>query len=83
MAQASFEPGTSRSRVLRSAAAPRWLGIYLYLLIVIIIDKAIHVSLEMRDALDQVVLELGLNLQQVVLHLMNLMKRNEECVNSA
>ena len=26
MAQASFEPGTSRSRVLRSAAAPHWLG---------------------------------------------------------
>ena len=26
MAQASFEPGTSRFRVLRSAAAPHWLG---------------------------------------------------------
>ena len=26
MAQASFEPGTSRSRVLRSAFAPHWLG---------------------------------------------------------
>ena len=26
MAQASFEPGTFRSRVLRSAAAPHWLG---------------------------------------------------------
>ena len=26
MAQASFKPGTSRSRVLRSAAAPHWLG---------------------------------------------------------
>ena len=26
MAQASFELGTSRSRVLRSAVAPHWLG---------------------------------------------------------
>ena len=26
MTQASFEPGTSRSRVLRSAIAPHWLG---------------------------------------------------------
>ena len=26
MSQASFEPGTSRSRVLRSAVAPHWLG---------------------------------------------------------
>ena len=26
MAQASFEPGISRSRVLRSAVAPHWLG---------------------------------------------------------
>ena len=26
MAQASYEPGTSRSRVLRSAVAPHWLG---------------------------------------------------------
>ena len=26
-AQASFEPGTSRSRVLRSAVAPHWLGV--------------------------------------------------------
>ena len=26
MAQASFEPENSRSRVLRSAAAPHWLG---------------------------------------------------------
>ena len=26
MAQASFEPGISSSRVLRSAAAPHWLG---------------------------------------------------------
>ena len=28
MAQASFEPGTSRSRILRSAFVPHWLGIY-------------------------------------------------------
>ena len=26
MAQANIEPGTSRSRVLRSAAVPHWLG---------------------------------------------------------
>ena len=26
MVQASFEPGTSQSRVLRSAVAPNWLG---------------------------------------------------------
>ena len=26
MAQASYEPGTSRTRVLRIAAAPHWLG---------------------------------------------------------
>ena len=30
MAQASFEPGASRSRVLRSAAAPQWLGTQLH-----------------------------------------------------
>ena len=30
MAQASFEPGTSRSRVLRCAAAPHWLGVKAY-----------------------------------------------------
>ena len=29
MAQASFEPATARSRVLRSAAAPHWLGSYI------------------------------------------------------
>ena len=39
MTQASFEPGTSRSRVLSSAVAPHWLGVALVLCALAVVNQ--------------------------------------------
>ena len=51
MAQASFEPGTSRSRVLRSAAAPHWLdnvGIIIIIIVMMMMMMIYYVYLVYR-----------------------------------